>query len=93
MTKKQDPPDRPLVDYPCFYHFKAIGLSGGNFVDHVRKLVSASVGPVAPDSCSVRESAGGKYESVTVYVELRSEEQRRAVYQAFYDDDRVVFYL
>lgn len=87
-------PDKaPLLEYPCVYTFKAIGLSGDAFVEHVRKLVSGKVGYVNPDSCSVRESGKGKYQSVSVLVQLDTEEQRRAVYQAFWEDERVVFYL
>lgn len=87
-------PDKaPLLEYPCVYTFKAIGLAGDDYVEHVRKLVSGAVGYVSPDSCSVRESGKGKYQSVSVLVQLETEEQRRAVYQAFWEDERVVFYL
>ena len=83
----------PVVEYPCLYRFRAIGFAGGDFPAHVRKLVGRVIGPVAPDSCSVRSSAGGRYESVTVHCELQNEEARRAIYQAFWEDERVVFYL
>ena len=85
--------DLPAVDYPCLYRFRVIGPAGGDFPAHVRKLVGKVIGPVAPDSCSVRASAGGRYESVTVHVQLHSEETRRAIYQELWDDERVVFYL
>ena len=82
-----------VVDYPCLYRFRAIGHAGADFPGHVRKLVARVIGPVAPDSCSVRASSGGRYESVTVHVHLGSEEARRAIYQVFWEDERVVFYL
>ena len=84
---------KAVVEYPCLYRFRAIGFAGSDFPAHVRRLVGRVVGPVAPDSCSVRASAGGRYESVTVHVHLESEEARRAIYQAFWEDERVVFYL
>lgn len=84
---------KPLIDYPCHYIFKAIGHAGRDFPGHVRALVSGVLGYVAPDSCSVRASAGGKYESVTLHVSLPSEDARRRVYQALWEDERVVFYL
>jgi putative lipoic acid-binding regulatory protein len=84
---------KAVVDYPCLYRFRAIGFAGGDFPSHVRRLVGRVIGPVAPDSCSVRASAGGRYESVTVHVHLESEEARRAIYQEFWEDERVVFYL
>jgi hypothetical protein len=42
---------------------------------------------------TVRASSQGTYHSVSVGVRLVSEVQRRAVYQAFHDDARVVYYL
>ena len=90
-----DPPTTaPLLEYPCFYTFKAIGKAEGSpLVEHVCKLVSSVLGPVSPDACSIRESGKGNYQSVSVLVHLQSEEQRRSVYHAFYEDERIVFYL
>ena len=42
---------------------------------------------------TTRRSSGGKYHSVSVVVRLESEAQRRAVYQALWEDGRVVYYL
>ncbi len=88
------PENAPLLKYPCFYTFKAIGKAEGTpLCEHVRGLVSSVLGYVSPDSCSIRESGKGNYQSITVLVHLQSEEQRRAVYEAFWKDERVVFYL
>jgi putative lipoic acid-binding regulatory protein len=84
---------KPLIEYPCVYVFKAIGHAGTDFPGHVRAVVQRVLGYVAPDSCSVRASAGGKYESVTLHVQLPDEDARRRVYHAFWEDERVVFYL
>jgi uncharacterized protein len=90
----ETPANAPLLKYPCFYTFKAIGRSGGEpLCEHVRGLVSGVLGYVSPDSCSIRESGKGNYQSISVLVHLQSEEQRRGVYEAFWKDDRVVFYL
>ena len=95
----QDGPDGkglaapPLIAYPLDYAFKVMGLAAADFPDHARALVTAPLGPAVPAQVSVRASAGGKYQSVTVVVRLDSEEQRRRVYQALHDDARVVYYL
>lgn len=92
----QTPANAPLLQYPCFYTFKAIGkvaAPDAEFAHHVRGLVSGVLGYVSPDSCTVRESGKGNYHSVSVLVHLQSEEQRRAVYESFWKDERVVFYL
>jgi putative lipoic acid-binding regulatory protein len=81
------------LDYPLDYTFKIVGLAGDDFPEHARKLVARHVGEAPADGVRVRASAGGKYHSVSVAVVLVSEQQRRAVYQALFDDGRVLFYL
>ncbi len=83
----------PLIEYPLRYTFKIMGLAADDFAEHARRLVARVVGDAPPEDVAVRQSAKGKYHSVSVAVRLVSEEQRRAVYQALYDDDRVVYYL
>jgi uncharacterized protein len=82
-----------LIEYPVDYTFKVIGLAADDFADHACKLVARVVAGVDAERVTVRASAKGKYHSVSVRAWLVSEEQRRAVYQALYDDPRVVYYL
>jgi uncharacterized protein len=93
--KKTPPPSESLVqlEYPLDYTFKIVGRAGDDFPEHARKLVARHVGEAPADGVRTRSSAGGKYHSVSVAVLLVSEEQRRAVYQALYEDERVLFYL
>ena len=86
-------PSGVVLDYPLDYVFKIMGLAADDFPEHARRLVARVVGEAPPDRVSVRASARGKYHSVSVEVTLASEDQRRAVYQALYDDERVVYYL
>jgi len=83
----------PLLDYPQDYTFKIIGRSADDFAEHARLVVAGVVGEAPDWRVTVRASAGGKYQSVSVTARLVSEEQRRAVYQALWDDERVVYYL
>ncbi|MGC3998443.1 MAG: DUF493 domain-containing protein [Anaeromyxobacter sp.] len=82
-----------LIEYPVRYTFKIMGLAGDDFAEHARRLVARVVGEAPAEDVSVRQSAGGKYHSVSVAVQLASEEQRRAIYQQLHDDKRVVYYL
>ncbi len=82
-----------LLRYPLEYTFKIIGLAGDDFAGHALRLVAAVVSDVPADRVVVRASRHGKYHSVSVVATLESEEQRRAVYQALYEDERVVYYL
>ncbi len=86
-------PARPTLDYPLDYTFKIMGHAGDDFAEYARRIVARVVGDAPPERVRVRASAQGKYHSVSVPVRLASEEQRRAVYQALYDDARVVYYL
>jgi uncharacterized protein len=81
------------LDYPLEYTFKIIGLARDDFAEHARRLIERMVGDAPADRVSIRQSAQGKYHSVSVVARLESEDQRRAVYQALYEDERVVYYL
>ncbi len=87
------PQDPPRLEYPLPYGFTIIGLAGDDFPEHARRLVARFVAEVPAEAVRVRSSAGGKYHSVSVACVLDSEEQRRAVYQALHEDERVVYVL
>lgn len=86
-------PAHPTLEYPLRYTFKIMGLARDDFAEHARRLVARVVGEAPPEDVAIRQSSGGKYHSVSVAVLLRSEEQRRAVYRALHEDERVVYYL
>ena len=86
------PSSMPLINFPTFYTFKAMGLAGG-MRDRIVALVEGVVGPLDQASVTVRPSSAGKYESITVQVYLRTEEERRAVYEAFHADKAIVWYV
>lgn len=88
-------PARAVLEYPLRYSFKIIGLAGDDFPEHARRLVARVVGDAAavPGDVTTRASSGGKYHAVSVSVTLRSEDERKAVYQLLWDDERVVYYL
>ena len=71
------------IDYPTFYTFKAMGLTG-TVRERMLELIAAVLGPVDPAAVTVRPSSAGKYESVSAHVYLRSEDERRRIYQAFH---------
>jgi len=81
------------LEYPLDYGFTIIGLASDDFAEHALGLVARFVAGVPADKVRVRSSAGGKYHAVSVPVQLVSEEQRLAVYQALHEDERVVLVL
>jgi putative lipoic acid-binding regulatory protein len=86
-------PSGVVLEYPLAYTFKIMGLSSDDFPEHARRIVARVVGDAPAERVTVRSSSGGKYQSVSVDVLLRSEEERRAVYQMLHADARVVYYL
>ncbi len=82
-----------MIEYPTFYTFKATGLAGpllrARIVEHVARVL----GPVDEAAVTVRASSGGRYESVSVHVYLRSEDERRRVYEQFHADKELVWYV
>lgn len=96
MTRDQHGQAQPgevKLDYPLEYTFKIMGLAGDDFPEYARRLVERVAGAAPAERVIVRPSAHGKYHSVSVLTVLVNEEQRRAVYQALHEDERVVYYL
>lgn len=94
MGTEDEPKDEPLIEYPSVYAFKVMGKQEGDFAGHVRRLFQRLMGrEISDDSIRTRASSGGKYVSVEVNVVLLSEEQRRSIYQALHEDERVVYLL
>jgi len=81
-----------LVEFPCIYAFKAVGVAEGDFVSSLLSRVGAVLGrEVRPDETRVRESAQGRYQSVTLELFVTSGEQVYSIYEAMHADDRVRF--
>lgn len=75
--EKIDPED--LIEFPCHYQFKAMGLSGTEF----RQAIIAAIAKhadVAEDAVGSRPSGKGTYQSVSVLVTLYSYEQLTSIY-------------
>ncbi|MFM8332094.1 MAG: YbeD family protein [Candidatus Methylumidiphilus sp.] len=74
-------PNTSLLEFPCDFPIKALGLSR----DDLQELVVSIVRRQAPDldeaTITCRRSGGGKYTSVTVVVRAQSQEQLDAIYQ------------
>ena len=86
-------PAAPLVEYPTHYVFKAMGLAVPGFVSRMRELVEAALGPLTNEPLVERPSSGGKYVSVSMHVYLKSEEERRRVYQGFHSEKAILWYV
>jgi uncharacterized protein len=84
-------PQAPQIEFPTFYTFKAMGLAG-TVRDRVLQLVAQVLGEVDPKTVTVRPSSAGKYESVSVHVYLKTEDERRRIYESFHREKAIVWY-
>ncbi len=82
-----------LEQFPCFYTFKIFGRSSGTFVGRVREIVSSTLGEVPLDSMKVRESARGRYLSVTIVSRVHNRPQLEAVYADLRAEPEVLLYI
>lgn len=91
---KPEEEKKPLIEYPSIYTFKVMGVKSDDFVEHVRALFKRMMGTeISPDSIHEQPSSKGKYVSLSVSVNLLSEEHRRSIYDQLHQDKRVVYYL
>jgi len=93
MTSPDGGAGRSPIRYPTRYPLTVFGLAADDFTAHVQALVEQAGATPAVEPPIARASQGGKYLAVTVVVELTSEPQRLAIYQALRADARIVYAL
>ena len=79
MSEKCDPQD--LMEFPCLYTFKAVGVSGDEFAEGILAAAREHC-EVASDAVHIRPSGKGSYQSVSVFVRLENYRQLTAIYAA-----------
>lgn len=83
-----------LVDFPCVFQFKAVGVAARGFVGDLLDRVGDVLGrEVRDDEHTVRQSAKGRYKSVTIEIEVRDGDEIYDIYAAMSGDSRVKYLL
>ena len=82
-----------LEQFPCFYTFKVFGRATETFAERVREVVGATLGSIPLDSIKVRESAKGRYLSVTIVVYVHNRSQLEKVYTDLRAEEEVLLYI
>lgn len=83
-----------LVEFPCVFCFKAVGVASAGFVAAMLERVGTVLGrAVKSEEHSVRASAAGAYESVTLRLYVTSGDQVYSIYAAIGADKSVKFVL
>lgn len=79
--------------FPCYYTFKVFGRQSDTFVATVQRIIGATLGQVGMDNTKVRESAQGRYLSVTVVSRVETRAQLEQVYADLHREGEVLLYI
>lgn len=82
-----------LLEFPCKFPVKAMGLDEPGFQALVEKMVLADAEIYADVPTTARPSGSGKYLAVTVTIEARSKAQLDRIYQDLTDSEQVLVAL
>jgi uncharacterized protein len=74
-------PKDSLIDYPCDFPIKVMGLKADGYTEAMTYLVQQFDPAWTPDKLETRESAGGKYLGLTFTVRATSREQLDELYR------------
>ncbi len=81
------------LQFPCEFPIKAMGLAVNDLEVIVFDIVSRHAPDTPQDAMYKRESANGKYISITVTVNAQSRDQLDAIYQALTDHEHILMAL
>ena len=82
-----------LIDYPCDFPIKVMGLSQHGFAQAVMDVVAHHDPGFSAASMQARNSSSARYVSLTCTVRATSREQLDALYQELCDHPQVVMVL
>ncbi len=85
--------DDQLMEFPCSFAIKAMGLATDDFDALVVSLIRPHVKDLNEGAVSSKPSKGGKYTSVTVTFEAESREQLDNIYRSVSGHERVLMAL
>lgn len=77
MTEKKSPEE--LLEFPCYYEFKAVGMAGEAFKRAVMAAANKHAN-VPADAVRCRPSGKGTYQSVSLLVTLQNYKQLTNIY-------------
>jgi putative lipoic acid-binding regulatory protein len=69
-----------LLQFPCEFPIKAMGLTCDEFEIAVLEIINRHVDDLAEDALRMRPSKNGKYTSITITITAHSKQQIDAIY-------------
>ncbi len=93
MSEEKDNNEDTLLEFPCEFNLKAVGLAEGSFELLVAEIVSKHIDELPEGAVTTRKSSNGKYLSVTVTFTAISKLQLDTIYVELSGHDRVMMAL
>jgi len=94
MNSSQQTDSQTLLEFPCEFPLKVMGLNRNEFSEHMRNLVQEFVQyEIKTDAITSRESSSGKYLALTITFTAQSKEQLDNIYQALHAHPNVTMTL
>jgi hypothetical protein len=75
------PPEQSLIEYPCAFPIKVMGLQVDGFVEAVLAVARQFDPALDPAAIERRPSSGGRYLGLTITVNATSREQLDELYR------------
>lgn len=82
-----------LIDFPCDFDIKAMGLTSPEFDATVVAIVSEHLDNIKDAAIKTKQSSGGKYTSLTITVYVKSQVQLDTIYRALTSHDLIKYVL
>ena len=82
-----------LIEFPCEFPIKVMGLSGQDFDTLVVEIVRRHVTGIGHDAVRAKPSREGKFVSLTVTVWLETQQQLEGLYTELSGHERVLMLL
>ncbi len=74
-------PEKPLIEFPCFFLIKVMGLAEAQFTLKIVELIQKRIPQFTADNVEMRDSSSGKYTSLSCNVWVTSQDELDNVYR------------
>lgn len=93
MSKISDNQEETIIEFPCKFPIKAMGLAEDDFDMLIVGIVRKHVSDLTENAVKSRTSQGGKYISITVEVMAESKQQLDNIYLDLTAHEKVLWAL
>ncbi len=75
------PPEESLIEYPCVFPIKVMGLKAQGFVEAMTHIAQQFDPDFDPQTLELRDSSKGRYQGITLIIHATSREQLDELYR------------